>query len=175
MSTRQQTHIIRLVQVRQVQILNELLHNAHVVALSPKVEGIHSILKRARVGETITLQSSPPALRGEGFCPGVIHIPTWFLALWSAPALTSMSMISRLPDQDARWITVKPCFLQKRNLSLGWATTLSQPTKARLIPNCWKLRNDSLIYSKGDVWILRGQWIYLTSGIGTSSSSSGKR
>lgn len=41
--------------------LNEVLHNAHV-ALSPKVEGIHSILKRARVGETITLQSSPPAL-----------------------------------------------------------------------------------------------------------------
>lgn len=48
--------------------------------------------------------------------PRRTHIPTWFLALWSAPALTSMSMISKLPDQAARWMTVKPCFPKKREV-----------------------------------------------------------
>lgn len=43
----QHTHLIRLVQVPQVQILNEVLHDAHIIALSCKMEGIHSILKRA--------------------------------------------------------------------------------------------------------------------------------
>lgn len=45
------THLVRLVQVLQAQILNEVVHGAHAIALSCRVEGIHSILKRARGGE----------------------------------------------------------------------------------------------------------------------------
>ena len=63
---------------------------------------------------TTILRLPQPTLVQWGLFSGVTHIPTWFLALWSAPALTSMSMISRLPDQAARWITVKPCFPKKR-------------------------------------------------------------
>lgn len=91
---------------------------------------------------TVILGLPHPALGQWELCPGMTHIPTWFLALWSAPALMSMSKISRLPYQAARWITVKPCFPKKRqekHLSREWA--LSQSTKAKLIFNCWKLTN----------------------------------
>lgn len=63
---------------------------------------------------TVISGPPPPALSRGSFCPGMTHVFTWFLALWSAPALTSISMISRLPDQAARWITIKPCFPKER-------------------------------------------------------------
>lgn len=50
----QQAQLIRLVQVLQVQILNEVLHNAHNIALSCEGKGLHSIPRAARVEEIIT-------------------------------------------------------------------------------------------------------------------------
>lgn len=42
-------HLIGLVQVLQVQVLNEVIHDVQVIILSCKVESVHSFLKRARV------------------------------------------------------------------------------------------------------------------------------
>lgn len=42
-------HLIGLVQVLQVQVLNEVIHDVQVIVLSCEVESVHSFLKRARV------------------------------------------------------------------------------------------------------------------------------
>lgn len=45
------THLIGLVQVLQVQVLNEVIHNAKAVVLSCEVQSVHSFLKRVGVKE----------------------------------------------------------------------------------------------------------------------------
>lgn len=42
-------HLVRLVQVLQVQVLNEVIHHVQVIVLSCEVESIHSFLKRGEV------------------------------------------------------------------------------------------------------------------------------
>lgn len=100
-----QAHLIGLVQVLQVQVVNEVVHNVQVVVLSCQVERVHSFLKRVGgVKEYLPqkARTSLPVIGEVSAQAQRTHIPTWLLALWSAPALTSMSMISKLPDQAAR-------------------------------------------------------------------------
>lgn len=55
----QQAHLIGLVQALQEQILNEVLHNVHIIALSCQVEGTHSILQKVRRQSRSNLRTSP--------------------------------------------------------------------------------------------------------------------
>lgn len=52
-----QAHLIGLVQVVQVQVVNEVVHNVQVVVLSCQVESVHSFLKRVRVKELFTSET----------------------------------------------------------------------------------------------------------------------
>lgn len=84
--------------------------------------GEHSFLPEESQGEEVRAYLRTPELlpqhwwgeRSHHPPPRGTGTPTWLLALWSAQALTSMSMIWKLPNQAARWITVKPCFPKKR-------------------------------------------------------------
>lgn len=61
-----QAHLIGLVQVLQVQVLNEVIHNVQVIVLSCQVESVHSFLKRVRVIEEGLLTSEPQKLPPPG-------------------------------------------------------------------------------------------------------------
>lgn len=125
---------------------------------------------QVRGGNHIMISRPPlPALWGESLCPGVTHIPPRFVALWSAPALTSMSMISRPPDQAARWTTVKPRFPKKREEKNTCEVTKSQ-VNSQLLKS--KKQGETFIYSKGDILFLWGKQI---NGAGTSGSLSGRK
>lgn len=61
-----QAYLIGLVQVLQVQVLNEVIHNVQIIVLSCQVESVHSFLKRVRVIEEVYLPQNPRSSRPLG-------------------------------------------------------------------------------------------------------------